>query len=84
VIESALDDVLPATPALIRMRFDRQAKEAWGKETAEALTTMIANLENEPDIRRLDDLCAATVSEPRSGGSISSLPNKRQGGKGRS
>jgi 2-methylcitrate dehydratase PrpD len=83
IVESALDDVLPAPPQLIRSRFDQQASETWGTAGAEAVAALITNLENESDIRRLDKLFAGPIGSARMHGDISSLMNKRQSGKGK-
>lgn len=64
-VEDALDDVMPASPELIRARFMENAGAAWGGEAAQAVAALVDGLEDEPDAGRLDVLCARAADEGR-------------------
>lgn len=68
IVETALDDVVPASPELIRARFAANAIDAWGEEGAETVAALISNLEEEPDASRLDALCAMPADAGRKHG----------------
>lgn len=57
-VEERLDDVVPASPDLIRRRFMAAASETWGGPDAEALAAMIETFETLPDAARVDALSA--------------------------
>ena len=63
VVEDALDDVLPASPELIRARFMENAEAAWGSEAAQAVAALVERLEDEPDAGRLDALVARAAGD---------------------
>lgn len=59
-VSASLADVVPASPELIRSRFQQAAGIVLGSAQADEILTMIDLLENEPDCRRLDALCASS------------------------
>lgn len=67
VVEDALDDVMPASPALIRARFMENARSAWGEEAAQTVAGRIARLEDDPDAGGLDALCARAAGAGSNG-----------------
>jgi hypothetical protein len=59
-VSASLDDVVPASPELIRSRFVDAASATLGTDQADRILSLIDLLENEPDCGRLDALCASS------------------------
>lgn len=61
VVEAVLDDVVPASPELIRSRFLRFAAQALGDGRARRLLATVEGLEHEADAAALDGLTALAL-----------------------
>lgn len=63
-VSAALPDVVAASPELIRSRFVAAANAVLGADRAADILALIDGLEDEPDISRLDALCAQPDTAP--------------------
>lgn len=66
VVEESLDDVLPASPTLIRARFRSSASAAWGDRNAQTLAAMIEELETLADVAQIDAMSARRAADAQS------------------